>query len=179
MIDEQEPWGLGESPAQMTIFIGDDDSEDGVNLPWYRYDIENDKKVPLPGNALYANFVEIRIKKTVFKGKEGFKTRFIFGTPLRRYAIQSGSDTAFTRKLLLLLQTVPDFGIKLCLSVKFGDDKKIVFPSLWNIEYSTVFRADWDDKIQLFPIVNELRKRLGHKEQTLAEIRKEYEEYKK
>lgn len=176
-MNEENPWGLGEPPMTVTLFVGEgEESDEGIKTPWYMFDHDSGNKLPVSGSALYGRLLEIRVKKKVFKQKEGFKTLFIFGTPLRKFSVQSGSDTTFTRKLLFLLQQVQDLKQKLCLSVRFGNDPKIIFPTLWNLSSGSTYKAEWDDKAQLFPIVNLLRKKLGHQEQTLAGIRKEFEE---
>ncbi len=175
MINEENPWGFGDPPTTVFIFIGE--SEDGdAKTPWYKFDYDNDRKISIEETALYGRLVQVKIRKKVFKGKEGFKAVFYFETPLRKYAVQSGVDSTFTRKLLFTLEQVQNLDQRLCLGVQFGNDTKVVFPTLWDSTGQWIKSSEWDEKRQLLPLIQQLQKRLGQEAQTIEQVRKEFEE---
>lgn len=176
-MDNNFPLGLGEPPTTVYLFVeASDDTGDG-RTPWHTYDFDSEKKIAINKTALYGYLYGIYLKIKEYKGKEGFKIVYQFKTP-RKYFIQSGVETTFSRKLLLSLDLVKDFSQPLCVSAYVGDSESVVFSTLWDIQ-GNIIKAEWDETRKLLPIVQELQKRLGCEVQDIAKLRQAHAESKK
>lgn len=164
--------GFGPLPVPQYLFVGgkDDASDEGEYL-WYSLDFSNNsKKIPIHTPALTGLLTGIKMVNKPHKGDDVIKVDVSISAD-RKYVIRTGIDTIFGRGLLLaleLFENIKDIPVTICVTP--GDEKNVIYASVYNAETEEVVKFDWDKSKKLSPIVNTLRVRLGHEAQDIKQV---------
>lgn len=161
--------GLGSSPDPVYLYVGESETEDGEIHPWHMYDHDAKKQIPVKERALTGILSEIRMKMgPEFKGKKPVKLQLRVDTGEQPYVIQSGVETTFTRGVLLALDMTEDLASPLMFVVANGGEK-VVFGRVHKSNGERI-KIMWDKERKIFPLVQKLQQRLGHRAQTWEDV---------
>lgn len=158
------------------IYIGEGDGKDTEDTSlWYSFNHESFKKVPITEDSVIGYLMELHMFNKPHKGQDQIKLRIKIRAD-RIYFIQIGIKTIFARKFILAAIDIKDLTKPISISVQPAQDKKVVFCNLseaLEVEGKEVLRfikIEWNEKTQLFPLVQELQKRLGNPVQTTKDL---------
>jgi hypothetical protein len=131
--------GFGAIPKQQYIFVSRES-----DYCWYMLS-ENDKQIAIYDKALTGVITGIEVEKRVETSfKQTFKTD-LYILADKPYIIRSGSDSYFSKSLLLALDTLTleQLSQPLTIAVRPGD-KKVVFCEIYNpVTYKSI-GVSWD-----------------------------------
>lgn len=160
--------GLGQSPETITyIFVGEAESPEGVT-PWYEWDHDGNKAIPIKEDALTGYIYNIVVNTTTFKGNPHYKVNIHVNAD-KKYVIRSGAGTTFTRGLVLSLHEIitadPDM-LKhpVTITIKQSDESKAMFAGVFLDGVKHI--PKWDSEIALAPLIADIQKALGQVVQT-------------
>jgi hypothetical protein len=174
MSDSLIKLGFGPMPGVTYIFVGGEDDAAEHGACWYRLD--ESKKIPIIERSLTGYLRNIKIvPKPKYKGKPGevdLKVDFYVEAD-KQYVIRSGCNTNFSRGIILDLNSIAKEALQspLMFTVSPGDEPKIVFGKLFFADGQMKIPREWDSQIQLFPLVQELQKRLNVVAQTKDDLK--------
>lgn len=165
--------GLGPSPEPIYLFVDLGKTPEGDVHPWHMWDAASTKAIPVFQQSLTGRLVSIRLQIKEFQQKQNYKIDFKILSGTRTWILRSGTETIFSRGVLLGLQKVPnfrDFFIK--IHAKPGDTT--VYGNVYDINNNR-FEAEWDTDVKLLPIIQELQRKLEQDPQTPASIKADFE----
>lgn len=158
-------FGLRKAMAPRMLFV--QPAEDGSGAAWYELDRSKNPpaKVWITDDALCGFLAGIRIRTvgTTRGPKDKFELLMNCG-PAGSFTIRAGADTKFARSVVLALMTIatPDeMKAPLELAVKPGDQGKIVFASLRDIQTGRLIKYEWDPNLDLADVLGHLQSIIG------------------
>lgn len=172
--DKNVKLGFGYIPVPQYIFVGGKpDGAEGPDYFWYSLDFNTNKPQPITAQALTGYVTGFRMINKPYKGDDAVKVDISIQAD-RKYVIRSGIETIFTRGLLLALEifdNLKDIPVTICVTP--GDEKNVIYASVYNATNGEVVKYDWDKSKKLSPIVVKLQKMLGQEAQDIKKVLEE------
>ena len=166
--------GFGYIPVPQYIFVGGKDAQtEGPEYLWYSIDFKTNKPLPIFDQALTGYITGIRMINKPYKGDDAVKVDISIQAD-RKYVVRSGIETIFTRGLLLALEifdNLKDIPVTICVTP--GDEKNVIYASVYDAVNGEVVKFDWDKSKKLSPVVVGIQKQLGQEVQDIKKVLEE------
>jgi hypothetical protein len=132
---------------------------DGESYIWYKFNISQDKKIPVTQRALTGYLSELRLTTKEFKGKDNLKLDIVISAD-ELYIIRTGVETNFAKSFLLAASLVQDFSKPLII-VANGGDENTVFCNLYDAATKTKIYREWSRDLDWATIIRDIQTCLG------------------
>jgi hypothetical protein len=123
--------GLCNPPEPIYLYINQGEV-DGESYVWYKFNINQDKKIPVSQRALTGYLSELRLTTKEFKGKDNLKLDIVVSAD-ELYVIRTGVETNFAKSFLLAASLVQDFSKPLINEPSMGYEPVIASLSLGGV----------------------------------------------
>jgi hypothetical protein len=153
--------GLCNPPEPIYLYVKNSELG-GESYLWYRYDINNEKTIPVQERGLAGYLTEMKLTTKEFKGNHNTKLDIVISAD-EIYVIRTGVETNFAKTFLLAASLVPNFSKPLIIAATAGEEN-VVFCQLYDAINKTKFRADWDKNADWASIIDSLQSRLTGKQ---------------
>ncbi|RCJ18459.1 hypothetical protein A6770_33015 [Nostoc minutum NIES-26] len=150
--------GLCNPPEPIYLYVKSGESS-GESYLWYRYDINNDKTIPVQEKGLTGYLTELRLTAKEFRGKDNIKLDIVVNAD-EVYVIRTGIETNFAKTFLLAASLVQDFSKPLIFAATPGEET-VVFCRLYNAITKTRFRQEWDANADWEGIIQSIQTKLS------------------
>lgn len=165
--------GFGNPPGKVYVFVGGDvDDETKETYSWYQFNYQAKTRIPIHSSALIGYVKGVRITPKKYKGKWGYKLDLNVVAD-EDYVIRSGLNTSFSKGIVHSLSLVDDFSKPLAILAVKGDEDKVVFGNLMDVETKKAYIFEGERSEKLGPLVFELQKKLDCQIQSFELIEKE------
>ena len=132
---------------------------DGESYVWYKFNISQDKKIPVPQRALTGYLSEMRLTTKEFKGKDNLKLDIVVSAD-ELYVIRTGIETNFAKSFLLAASLIQDFSKPLIIVANAGDENT-VFCNLYDAATKTKIYREWSRDLDWATIIRDIQSRLS------------------
>jgi hypothetical protein len=150
--------GLCNPPEPIYLYINQGEV-DGESFVWYKFNISQEKKIPVPQRALTGYLSELRLTTKEFKGKDNLKLDIVVSAD-ELYVIRTGVETNFAKSFLLAASLVQDFSKPLII-VANGGDENTVFCNLYDAATKTKIYREWSRDLDWVSIIRDIQTCLG------------------
>jgi hypothetical protein len=150
--------GLCNPPEPIYLYVNQGEV-DGESYIWYKFNISQDKKIPVTQRALTGYLSELRLTTKEFKGKDNLKLDIVVSAD-ELYVIRSGIETNFTKSFLLAASLVQDFDKPLIIVANAGDENT-VFCNLYDAASKTKIYREWSRDLDWATIIRDIQSLLG------------------
>jgi len=150
--------GLCNPPEPVYLYVNQGEV-DGESYVWYKFNISQDKKIPVTQRALTGYLSELRLTTKEFKGKDNLKLDIVVSAD-ELYVIRSGIETNFTKSFLLAASLVQDFDKPLIIVANAGDENT-VFYNLYDAASKTKIYREWSRDLDWATIIRDIQILLG------------------
>jgi hypothetical protein len=150
--------GLCNPPEPIYLYVNQGEV-DGESYVWYKFNISQDKKIPVPQRALTGYLSELRLTTKEFKGKDNLKLDIVVSAD-ELYIIRTGVETNFTKSFLLAASLVQDFSKPLIIVANAGDENT-VFCNLYDAASKTKIYREWSRDLDWATIIHDIQTRLA------------------
>jgi hypothetical protein len=150
--------GLCNPPEPIYLYVnqGEVDSESYV---WYKFDISQDKKIPVLQRALTGYLSSLRLTTKEFKGKDNLKLDIVVNAD-ELYIVRTGVETNFAKSFLLAASLIQDFSKPLIIVANAGDENT-VFCNLYDATTKTKIYKEWSRDLDWATIIRDVQILLG------------------
>lgn len=142
--------GLCNPPEPIYLYVSQGEIN-GESYCWYRYDIAQDKIIPVQQKGLTGYLSELRLTTKEFKGKDNLKLDIVV-TADEIYVIRTGIETNFAKTFLLAISQVENFSKPLIIGVVSGEEN-VVFCRLYDAATKTRIRREWNTNVDWAEII--------------------------
>nr|ADO19287.1 hypothetical protein Nfla_8902 [Nostoc flagelliforme str. Sunitezuoqi] len=156
--------GLCNPPEPIYLFVNQGEV-DGESFVWYKFNINQDKKIPVTQRALTGYLSELRLTTKEFKGKDNLKLDIVVSAD-ELYVIRTGVETNFAKSFLLAASSVQDFSKPLII-VANGGDENTVFCNLYDAATKTKIYREWSRDLDWATIIRDIQSLLGGASSTI------------
>lgn len=146
--------GLCNPPEPIYLYVNQGEV-DGESFVWYKFNISQDKKIPVTQRALTGYLSELRLTTKEFKGKDNLKLDIVVSAD-ELYVIRSGIETNFTKSFLLAASLVQDFCKPLIIVANAGDENT-VFCNLYDAASKTKIYREWSRDLDWATIIRDIQ----------------------
>ena len=146
--------GLCNPPEPIYLFVNQGEV-DGESYVWYKFNISQDKKIPVPQRALTGYLSELRLTTKEFKGKDNLKLDIVVSAD-ELYIIRTGVETNFAKSFLLAASLVQDFDKPLIIVANAGDENT-VFCNLYDAASKTKIYREWSRDLDWATIIRDIQ----------------------
>jgi len=150
--------GLCNPPEPIYLYVNQGEV-DGESYVWYKYNISQDKKIPVTQKALTGYLSELRLTTKEFKGKDNLKLDIVVSAD-ELYVIRSGIETNFTKSFLLAASGVQDFSKPLIIAATAGE-QNTVFCNLYDVVTKSRIEREWNKNVDCATIIRDIQRLLG------------------
>jgi hypothetical protein len=150
--------GLCNPPEPIYLYVNQGEI-DGESYVWYKFNISQDKKIPVPQRALTGYVSELRLTTKEFKGKDNLKLDIVVSAD-ELYVIRTGIETNFTKSFLLAASLIQDFSKPLIIVANAGDENT-VFCNLYDAANKTKIYREWSRDLDWATIIRDVQILLG------------------
>jgi hypothetical protein len=150
--------GLCNPPDPIYLYVNQGEV-DGESYIWYKFNISQDKKIPVTQRALTGYLSELRLTTKEFKGKDNLKLDIVISAD-ELYIIRTGVETNFAKSFLLAASLVQDFSKPLII-VANGGDENTVFCNLYDAATKTKIYREWSRDLDWATIIRDIQTCLG------------------
>ncbi|BAZ33759.1 hypothetical protein NIES4074_62730 (plasmid) [Cylindrospermum sp. NIES-4074] len=150
--------GLCNPPEPIYLYVKSGEAS-GESYLWYRYDINNDKTIPVQERGLTGYITELRLTAKEFRGKDNLKLDIVISAD-ELYVIRTGIETNFAKTFLLAASVVQDFTKALTIAVTPGEEN-VVFCRLYDALTKTRFRCEWNPNADWASLIQLLQSKLS------------------
>lgn len=150
--------GLCNPPEPIYLYVNQGEV-DGESYVWYKFNISQDKKIPVPQRALTGYVSELRLTTKEFKGKDNLKLDIVVSAD-ELYIIRTGVETNFAKSFLLAASLVQDFSKPLIIVANAGDENT-VFCNLYDAASKTKIYREWSRDLDWATIIRDVQILLG------------------
>ena len=150
--------GLCNPPEPIYLYVNQGEV-DGESYVWYKFNINQDKKIPVTQRALTGYLSELRLTTKEFKGKDNLKLDIVVSAD-ELYAIRTGVETNFAKSFLLAASLIQDFSKPLIIVVNAGDENT-VFCNLYDAATKTKIYREWSRDLNWATIIRDIQSLLG------------------
>jgi hypothetical protein len=156
--------GLCNPPEPIYLYVNQGEV-DGESYIWYKFNISQDKKIPVTQRALTGYLSELRLTTKEFKGKDNLKLDIVVSAD-ELYVIRTGVETNFAKSFLLAASLVQDFSKPLIIVANAGDENT-VFCNLYDAATKTKIYREWSRDLDWATIIRDIQSLLGGKSSTV------------
>ncbi|RCJ30002.1 hypothetical protein A6769_34750 [Nostoc punctiforme NIES-2108] len=156
--------GLCNPPEPIYLFVNQGEV-DGESFVWYKFNISQEKKIPVPQRALTGYLSELRLTTKEFKGKDNFKLDIVVSAD-ELYVIRTGVETNFAKSFLLAASLIQDFSKPLIIVANAGDENT-VFCNLYDAASKSRIEREWNKNADWATIIHDIQSRLGGTSSTI------------
>ena len=146
--------GLCNPPEPIYLYVNQGEV-DGESYVWYKFNISQDKKTPVPQRALTGYLSELRLTTKEFKGKDNLKLDIVISAD-ELYIIRTGVETNFAKSFLLAASLVQDFSKPLIIVANAGDENT-VFCNLYDAATKTKIYREWSRDLDWANIIRDIQ----------------------
>ncbi|MBD2536958.1 hypothetical protein H6G97_50235 [Nostoc flagelliforme FACHB-838] len=158
--------GLCNPPEPVYLFVNQGEV-DGESYVWYKFNINQDKKMPVTQRALTGYLSELRLTTKEFKGKDNLKLDIVISAD-ELYIIRTGIETNFVKSFLLAASLVQDFSRPLIIVANAGDENT-VFCNLYDAATKTKIYREWSRDLDWATIIRDIQSLLGATSNSITE----------
>ncbi|MBD2533698.1 hypothetical protein H6G97_30750 [Nostoc flagelliforme FACHB-838] len=158
--------GLCNLPEPIYLFVNQGEV-DGESYVWYKFNISQDRKIPVPQRALTGYLSELRLTTKEFKGKDNLKLDIVVNAD-ELYVIRTGVETNFAKSFLLAASLVQDFSKPLIIVANAGDENT-VFCNLYDATTKTKIYREWSIDLDWATIIRDIQSLLGATSNSIPE----------
>ena len=158
--------GLCNPPEPIYLFVNQGEV-DGESYVWYKFNISQDKKIPVPQRALTGYLSELRLTTKEFKGKDNLKLDIVVSAD-ELYIIRTGVETNFAKSFLLAASLIQDFSKPLIIVANAGDENT-VFCNLYDAASKTKIYREWSRDLNWATIIRDIQSLLGATSNSIPE----------
>ncbi|MBD6620815.1 hypothetical protein FNW02_34955 [Komarekiella sp. 'clone 1'] len=159
--------GLCNPPKPVYLYVNQGEV-DGESYVWYKFNIEQDKKIPVSQRALTGYLSELRLTTKEFKGKDNMKLDIVVSAD-ELYVVRTGLETNFAKSFLLAASLVQDFTKPLIIAATAGDENT-VFCNLYDAEAKTRIKREWNKDADWASVIRDIQCLLGVTSNSLPEV---------
>lgn len=146
--------GLCNPPDPIYLFVNQGEV-DGESYVWYKFNINQDKKIPVPQRALTGYLSELRLTTKEFKGKDNLKLDIVISAD-ELYIIRTGVETNFAKGFLLAASLIQDFSKPLIIVANAGEENT-VFCNLYDAVTKTNIYREWSRDLDCATIIRDIQ----------------------
>ncbi|AUB44466.1 hypothetical protein COO91_10691 (plasmid) [Nostoc flagelliforme CCNUN1] len=146
--------GLCNPPEPIYLFVNQGEV-DGESFVWYKFNINQDKKIPVTQRALTGYLSELRLTTKEFKGKDNLKLDIVVSAD-ELYVIRTGVETNFAKSFLLAASLIQDFSKPLIIVANAGDENT-VFCNLYDAASKTKIYREWSRDLDWATIIRDIQ----------------------
>ncbi|MBD2248876.1 hypothetical protein [Nostoc sp. FACHB-888] len=150
--------GLCNPPEPIYLYVNQGEV-DGESFVWYKFNISQDKKIPVTQRALTGYLSELRLTTKEFKGKDNLKLDIVVSAD-ELYVIRTGVETNFAKSFLLAASLIQDFSKPLIIVANAGDENT-VFCNLYDAATKTKIYREWSRDLDWATIIRDIQCLLG------------------
>ncbi|SRR5579883_366576 len=159
--------GLCNPPDPVYLYVNQGEFN-GEPYVWYRYDVNNDKTIPVQQKGLTGYLTQLRLTTKEFKGKDNVKLDIVVSAD-ELYVIRTGIETNFAKTFLLAVSQVQDFSKPLIIAATPGEEN-VVFCRLYDAVTKIRFRREWNKDADWVEMIHSIQFRLqSQREQRAGE----------
>ncbi|MCF2151924.1 hypothetical protein IQ276_037075 [Desmonostoc muscorum LEGE 12446] len=158
--------GLCNPPEPIYLYVNQGEV-DGESYVWYKFNISQDKKIPVTQRALTGYLSELRLTTKEFKGKDNLKLDIVVSAD-ELYIIRTGVETNFAKSFLLAASLVQDFSKPLIIVANAGDENT-VFCNLYDAATKTKIYREWSRDLNWATIIRDIQSLLGTTSNSIPE----------
>ncbi|QFS51086.1 hypothetical protein [Nostoc sphaeroides] len=146
--------GLYNPPEPIYLYVNQGEV-DGESFVWYKFNISQEKKIPVTQRALTGYLSELRLTTKEFKGKDNLKLDIVVSAD-ELYVIRTGIETNFAKSFLLAASLVQDFSKPLIIVANAGDENT-VFCNLYDAATKTKIYREWSRDLDWATIIHNIQ----------------------
>ncbi|MEH2185583.1 MAG: hypothetical protein V7K64_05285 [Nostoc sp.] len=146
--------GLCNPPEPIYLFVNQGEV-DGESFVWYKFNISQEKKIPVTQRALTGYLSELRLTTKEFKGKDNLKLDIVVSAD-ELYVIRTGVETNFAKSFLLAASLIQDFSKPLIIVANAGDENT-VFCNLYDAASKTKIYREWSRDLDWATIIHDIQ----------------------
>ncbi|QFS49600.1 hypothetical protein [Nostoc sphaeroides] len=158
--------GLCNPPEPIYLYVNQGEV-DGESFVWYKFNISQEKKIPVPQRALTGYLSELRLTTKEFKGKDNLKLDIVVSAD-ELYVIRTGVETNFAKSFLLAASLIQDFSKPLIIVANAGDENT-VFCNLYDAASKTKIYREWSRDLDWATIIRDIQSLLGATSNSIPE----------
>lgn len=159
--------GLCNPPEPIYLYVNQGEV-DGESYVWYKFNISQDKKIPVTQRALTGYLSELRLTTKEFKGKDNLKLDIVISAD-ELYVFRTGIETNFAKSFLLAASLVQDFSKPLIIVANAGE-QNTVFCNLYDAVTKSRIEKEWNKNADWGSLINDIQSRLGGTSSTIPSI---------
>ncbi|MFW9259854.1 hypothetical protein A4S05_38170 [Nostoc sp. KVJ20] len=156
--------GLCNPPEPIYLYVNQGEV-DGESFVWYKFNIAQEKKIPVAQRALIGYLSELRLTTKEFKGKDNLKLDIVVSAD-ELYVVRTGVETNFAKSFLLAASLIQDFSKPLIIVVTAGDENT-VFCNLYDAASKSRIEREWNKNADWATIIHDIQSRLGSTSSTI------------
>ncbi len=149
--------GLCNPPEPIYLYVHQGEIN-GESYCWYRYNITQDRIIPVQQKGLTGYLSELRLTTKEFKGKDNLKLDIVVSAD-EIYIVRTGIETNFAKTFLLAVSRVQDFSKPLTIGAIPGESN-VVFCRLYDAETKTRIRREWNPNADWAEIIRTFQTKL-------------------
>ncbi|QFS52158.1 hypothetical protein [Nostoc sphaeroides] len=146
--------GLCNPPEPIYLYVNQGEV-DGESYVWYKFNISQDKKIPVTQRGLTGYLSELRLTTKEFKGKDNLKLDIVVSAD-ELYVLRTGVETNFAKSFLLAASLIQDFSKPLII-VANGGDENTVFCNLYDAASKTKIYREWNRDLDWATIIHDIQ----------------------
>ncbi|MHC5755410.1 MAG: hypothetical protein ACYTXF_33175 [Nostoc sp.] len=146
--------GLCNPPEPIYLYVNQGEV-DGESFVWYKFNISQEKKIPVAQRALTGYLSELRLTTKEFKGKDNLKLDIVVSAD-ELYVVRTGVETNFAKSFLLAASLVQDFSKPLIIVANAGDENT-VFCNLYDAATKTKIYREWSRDLDWATIIHDIQ----------------------
>ncbi|MCC5655305.1 hypothetical protein LC609_37335 [Nostoc sp. XA013] len=150
--------GLCNPPEPIYLYVNQGEI-DGESFVWYKFNISQDRKIPVTQRALTGYLSELRLTTKEFKGKDNLKLDIVVSAD-ELYVVRTGIETNFAKSFLLAASLIQDFSKPLIVVANAGDENT-VFCNLYDAASKTKIYREWSRDLNWATIIRDIQSLLG------------------
>ncbi|MBD2535841.1 hypothetical protein H6G97_43450 [Nostoc flagelliforme FACHB-838] len=150
--------GLCNPPEPIYLYVNQGEV-DGESFVWYKFNISQDKKIPVIQRALTGYLSELRLTTKEFKGRDNLKLDIVVSAD-ELYVVRTGVETNFAKSFLLAASLIQDFSKPLIIVANAGDENT-VFCNLYDAATKTKIYREWSRDLNWATIIRDIQSLLG------------------
>lgn len=150
--------GLCNPPEPIYLFVNQGEV-DGESYVWYKFNINQYKKMPVPQRALTGYLSELRLTTKEFQKKENLKLDIVVSAD-EVYVIRTGVETNFAKSFLLAASLIQDFSKPLIIAATAGE-QNTVFCNLYDAATKTKIYREWSRDLDWATIIRDIQSLLS------------------
>ncbi|MCC5600926.1 hypothetical protein [Nostoc favosum] len=158
--------GLCNPPEPIYLFVNQGEV-DGESYVWYKFNISQDKKIPVTQRALTGYLSELRLTTKEFKGKDNLKLDIVVNAD-ELYIIRTGIETNFAKSFLLAASLIQDFSKALIIVANAGEENT-VFCNLYDAATKSKIYREWSRDLNWATIIRDIQSLLGATSNSIPE----------